>query len=173
MAATAPSIVVTYAGGDVLRIAARSHEIFSDQPVEDGGEDTAPTPTEIFIAGLGACVAFYAERFLRRNGLSTDGLKVACGYRWADNPHRVGEIELMVDAPGLIETKRAAFSRVIDHCTIHNTLRQPPSIRIVVAASQNAAAKASSKAGDRVRGRAGLDGFGALPRRLGKLSHGA
>lgn len=140
MAAATPSIVVTYAGGDLLRIAARGHEILSDQPVEDGGDDMAPTPTEIFIAGLGACVAFYAERFLRRNGLSTEGLKVACGYRWAENPHRVGEIDLMVDAPGLIDAKREAFSRVIDHCTVHNTLRQPPSVRIVVTPSQAAAA---------------------------------
>lgn len=140
MAAATPTIVVSYVGRDVLRIAARGHEIFSDQPVEDGGDDTAPTPTEIFIAGLGACVAFYAERFLRRNGLSTDGLKVACGCRWAVNPHRVGEIDLMVEAPGLIDTKREAFSRVIDHCTVHNTLRQPPQVRIVVTSSQTAAA---------------------------------
>jgi putative redox protein len=140
MDATAPTIVVTYAGRDVLRIAARGHEIFADQPVEDGGDDTAPTPTEIFVSGLGACIAFYAERFLRRNALSTKGLTVACGYRWADSPHRVGEIDLTVDAPGLTDAKREAFSRVIDHCTVHNTLRQPPSVRIVVASSQRAVA---------------------------------
>ena len=140
MVEPSPAIVITYAGHDALRIAARGHEFLSDQPVEDGGDDTAPTPTEIFIAGLGACVAFYAERFLRRNGLSTDGLKVACGYRWAESPHRVGEIDLTVHAPGLIDTKREAFSRVIDHCTVHNTLRQPPSVRIVVTSSQAAAA---------------------------------
>ncbi|HUY73871.1 MAG TPA: OsmC family protein [Candidatus Dormibacteraeota bacterium] len=140
MAGSAPApVVITYAGGDTLRIAARGHEMLSDQPVEDGGDDTAPTPTEIFIAGLGACVAFYAERFLRRNGLSTDGLKVECSHLWAENPHRVGEIELLVDAPGLTDARRAAFSRVIDHCTIHNTLRQPPAVRVVVSSTQTAA----------------------------------
>jgi len=132
------AVVVTYAGGDALRIAARGHEMRSDQPVEDGGNDTAPTPTEIFVAGLGACVAFYAERFLRRNDLSTDGLRVECNHRWAENPHRIGEIELLVEAPGLTDAKRAAFSRVIDHCTIHNTLRQPPAVRMVVSSSQAA-----------------------------------
>jgi putative redox protein len=128
-----------YAGGDVLRIAARGHEMLSDQPVEAGGDDTAPTPTEIFIAGLGACVAFYAERFLRRNGLSTDGLTVTCRHLWAESPHRLGEIDLAVDAPGLTDAKRAAFSRVIDHCTIHNTLRQPPTVRMVVSSGETAA----------------------------------
>lgn len=136
--ATPAAVAVTYAGGDVLRIAARGHELLSDQPVEDGGEDTAPTPTEIFIASLGACVAFYAERFLRRNELSTDGMKVECTYLWAESPHRVGEIELHVEAPGLTEARRAAFSRVIEHCTIHNTLLHPPAVRIVVGANQTA-----------------------------------
>lgn len=139
MAGAAPAaVVVTYAGGDALRIAARGHELLSDQPVEDGGEDTALTPTEIFIGGLGACVAFYAERFLRRNALSTDGMKVECTYLWAESPHRVGEIEIHVEAPGLTEARRAAFSRVVEHCTIHNTLVQPPAVRIVVGSSQAA-----------------------------------
>jgi putative redox protein len=136
----APAIVITYAGRDALRIAARGHEFLSDQPVEDGGDDTAPTPTEIFVASLGACIAFYAERFLRRNGLSTEGLKVGCDYRWADGPHRVGEIDLTVDAPGLTDARREAFSRVIDHCTVHNTLRQPPAVHIRLASAQAAVA---------------------------------
>lgn len=140
MSATAPAaVVVTYAGGDRLRIMARGHQVLSDQPVEDGGDDTAPTPTEIFIAGLGACVAYYAERFMRRHGLSTDGLTVTCRHTWAESPHRVGEIDLAVDAPGLPDAKLAAFTRVIDHCTVHNTLRRPPEVRMVVSSSQTAA----------------------------------
>jgi putative redox protein len=133
-------IVVTHAGADRLRIETRGHELFTDQPIEDGGADTAPTPTELFVAGLASCVAFYAERFLRRHGLTTAGLKVSCGYRWADGPHRVGEIDLDVDAPGLSREKREAFKRVIDHCTVHNSLMQPPVVRIVVASIESAAA---------------------------------
>jgi uncharacterized OsmC-like protein len=72
-------INVTYLGGDRLRISVRGHELNADQPVNDGGEDTAPTPSELFLASLTACVAFYAERFLRRHRLVTEGLKVSCG----------------------------------------------------------------------------------------------
>ncbi|HSP10628.1 MAG TPA: OsmC family protein [Candidatus Dormibacteraeota bacterium] len=132
-------IAVDYESGDRLRIDVRGHEVVADQPVEDGGADAGPTPTELFVASLGACVAFYAERFLRRNGLSTDGLKVECAHRWAENPHRIGEIELVVNAPGLTDAKRAAFERVVDHCTIHNTLRQPPAISMVVSPARTSA----------------------------------
>ncbi len=127
-------IVVTLAGRDRLRIETRGHELFTDQPVEDGGDDAAPTPTELFVASLSACVGFYAERFLRRHGLSTAGLKVTTEYQWAENPHRVGQIDLVVDAPGLTDAKREAFARVVGHCTVHNSIEHPPAILLSVGA---------------------------------------
>ncbi len=133
-------IAVTYAGRDRLRIDVRGHGLFTDQPVEDGGQDTAVTPTEMFVSSLAACVAFYAERFLRRHELPTEGLKVTADYRWAENPHRVGEIVLDVEAPGLTAVKREAFERVIEHCTVHNTLSVPPVVRVNLAPAEVAAA---------------------------------
>lgn len=132
MASSNPSISVRYLGGDRLHIETRGHELTTDQPADDGGEDTAPTPTELFLGGLAGCIGFYAQRFLRRHGLPADGLGVTCSYTWAENPHRVGSIDLAVDAPGLTADRREAFSRVIEHCTVHNTLRQPPEVRIRV-----------------------------------------
>lgn len=124
------AITVTHLGRDQLRIETRGHVLFADQPIGDGGDDTAPTPTELFLAGLSACVSFYAERFLRRHHLSTVGLAVGCDYAWAENPHRVGSITLTVDAPSLQPGLRSAFTRVIEHCTVHNTLEHSPSIDI-------------------------------------------
>jgi putative redox protein len=50
------SIAVHHLGRDRFGVRIRGHELVSDQPREDGGEDTGPTPTELFIAGLAACV---------------------------------------------------------------------------------------------------------------------
>ncbi len=132
MAKRTDAVEVRHLGGDRLRIQVRGHELLADQPVEDGGEDSAPTPTELFLASLAGCVAFYAEGFLRRHGLSTAGLTVACDYGWARDPTRVGEVELRVEAPRLTPERREAFSRVIERCAIHNTLRQPPEVRFEV-----------------------------------------
>ena len=134
------AVTVRYSGGDRLSATVRGHEVLTDQPVEDGGEDSAPTPTELFVVSLASCIAFYAERFLRRHRLTTENFRVDCGYEWAENPHRVGVIQVTVDAPGLPVEKREAFARVVEHCTIHNTLHQPPEVRIRVAAAEPAAA---------------------------------
>jgi putative redox protein len=140
MGTSSATIRVEHQGGDRLLIETRGHELSSDQPVEDGGDDTGPTPTELFLAGLAGCVAFYGARFLRRHGLATEGLVVTCNYAWAANPNRIGEIDLSVEAPTLTPERREAFSRVIEHCTVHNTLRQPPEVRIRVAPAPVAAA---------------------------------
>lgn len=133
-------IQVAYEGGDRLSIDIRGHVLTADQPVQDGGEDAGPTPTELFVASLGACVAHYAQRFLRRHGVSTDGLRVSAQYTWAENPHRVGTIRLELDAPGLPESRRAAFDRVIERCTVHNSITHAPVITIQTVSRRNAAA---------------------------------
>jgi uncharacterized OsmC-like protein len=127
-------VVVRHERGDRYWVRVRGHEVFVDQPVDDGGEDTAPTPTELFVAGLAACVAFYAGRFLRRHGLSEDGLAVECDFAFAaDRPARVGEISLRVCLPeGFPEERRKALRSVVEHCTVHNTLRQPPVVEIAL-----------------------------------------
>lgn len=63
-------------------IAIRGHEVEVDQPVADGCGDTAPTPTELFVAGLESCVAFFAGRYLRRHRLPERGLAVTARGRW-------------------------------------------------------------------------------------------
>jgi putative redox protein len=55
---------VRHLGDDRFAIDVRGHEIVVDQPVDAGGQDTAPTPTELFVASLAGCVAFYARRYL-------------------------------------------------------------------------------------------------------------
>ena len=134
------AINAVHEGGDRIRMEVRGHQIRSDQPVEDGGGDTAPTPTELFLAALAGCVAFFAERFLRRHELPTDGLLVTCEYTWAGGPHRIGRIELNVDAPSLPVERREAFMRVIEHCTLHNTLRHPPETQVNLVTGRTVAA---------------------------------
>jgi putative redox protein len=140
MAEDTATISVRHLGEDRLAISVRGHALTADQPLGGGGEDTAPTPTELFVASLAACVAFYAERFLRRHGLETEGLVVACDYAWARDPARVGQIDVRLEAPGLTPDRYEAFARVVQHCPIHTTLLQPPEVRFQVVAANTMSA---------------------------------
>src|SRR6266545_1791870 len=79
-------MTVWYLDGDRFAVEVRDHVITVDQPLADGGQDTAPTPTEMFVASLAGCVAFYAHRFLARHHLPSAGLAVMTEY--TDQPGR-------------------------------------------------------------------------------------
>jgi uncharacterized OsmC-like protein len=134
-------IEVRHEDGDRYRIGVRGHEIVVDQPVLDGGEDMGPTPTELFVAGLASCVAFYGGRFLRRHDIPADGFAVRCRFEFAsDRPARVGAIAVDVTLPcGFPERRRAAFRSVIEHCTVHNSITRAPEIGIAIVEAREAA----------------------------------
>ena len=125
-------IFVRHEQGDRFTISVRGHDITIDQPLEDGGGDMGPTPSELFVASLAGCVGYFAERFLVRHDIATEGLEVHATYKYAeDAPSRVASIDVQLTIPaGVPESKIPTLMRVVDRCTVHNSLRQAPQVRI-------------------------------------------
>ncbi|MEO6701692.1 MAG: OsmC family protein [Jatrophihabitantaceae bacterium] len=127
-------VTVRHQGGDLFAISVRGHEFFVDQPIDDGGEDKAPTPTELFVASLASCVAFYARRYLKRHSLSEDGLSVTASYEIGGRPAHVTDLKVELTLPASMPAaRRDALLAVASHCTVHNTLLAPPEVEIVLA----------------------------------------
>src|SRR6266496_5033684 len=134
-------LAATHLHGDAYEIQIRGHRLTVDQPVDAGGADLGPTPTELFVASLAACVGFYAGRFLRRHSLAAEGLRVDCQATMSGGrPARVESISLRLDGlPMLADRQRAALLAVVEHCTVHNSIRQAPEVEVELAAAQPAA----------------------------------
>jgi uncharacterized OsmC-like protein len=133
-------MTVRYQDGDRLEIDVRGHHVIVDQPLRAGGGDEGPTPTELFIAGLASCVGFYAERFLRRHSLPVDGLEVRCQFAMDPDAARVASVQLGVVVPAFLnESHRRALLAVVDHCTVHNSIRQEPEVGIALSIHSAAA----------------------------------
>jgi putative redox protein len=127
------TVTVRHLVGDRFAINTRSHRLTVDQPLADGGDDTAPTPTELFVAGLASCVAHYARRYLARHDLPTDGLSVTADYEFAARPARVAGVRIWVMLPdGIPADRREAALAVASHCTVHNSLTNPPEVVIAL-----------------------------------------
>jgi len=122
-------LTVRSLGGDRHRITIRGHELLVDQPVRDGGDDAGPTPTDLFVASLASCIAHYARRGLGSTG---DGPTVRCTWTMSTTPPwRVSSIDIDVLLPeDTPESRVVAVRRAIEHCTVHNTLLDPPRVRI-------------------------------------------
>lgn len=124
-------ISVIHEEADRYRVVIGGHELVVDQP--DTG-DAGPTPTDLFVASLASCVAFYAGRFLDRHGVASEGLVVDCAFEMAeDRPARVGSIDLQVMLPrGFPDQLRDRLQAVVEHCSVHNSLASPPQVRIAL-----------------------------------------
>ena len=57
-------------------VTARNHEIRADEPTEIGGEDSGMTPSEIFLAGLGACVSITLRMYAAHKGYVLKNLRI-------------------------------------------------------------------------------------------------
>lgn len=129
IARNTPVMRVEHVGEDRFSIDVRGHRLLVDQPAELGGEDTAPTPTELFVASLASCVAFYARRYLRRHGLPSEGLAVEADHVLTTKPARVSDIGLRLILPdGFPDERRDALLAVAGHCTVHHSITSAPNI---------------------------------------------
>jgi putative redox protein len=132
--ASVPLMRVEHRGGDKFDINVRGHVVRVDQPVKDRGEHTAPTPTELLIASLASCVAFYARRYLARHDLPTEGLAVEATFDMGSKPARVAGIDMRLIVPeGVPADRLDALLAVATHCTVHNTLASEPDVSITLA----------------------------------------
>jgi uncharacterized OsmC-like protein len=127
-------LVIESIGGDRHLVTARGHHLVVDQPEDAGGSDSGLTPTELFVASLAACVGHYARRAL---GAASPGATVRCSWSMSDAPPwRVTDIALEVALPpGTSPARQAAVQRAVQHCTVHNSLVDPPNVRIDVPAA--------------------------------------
>jgi putative redox protein len=131
MADHAPLVSVCWTSGDSFVVDARAHFLTTDQPYASGGQDLGPTPTELFVASLGSCIGFFAERFMRRHDVDPAGLRVDCRFEMAEHPARIGLIDVRLALPpGFPPDRRNGLTAVVERCTVHNSIRQPPKVRI-------------------------------------------
>lgn len=126
-------MIVEYAGGRKLIARHRGLQVLSDQPESGGGENTAMTPTELFVASLALCVGAFVVYFAQRHDIRLEGMKIETDYQMSDGPRRVGAIQVRVHMPGPVsERHQAALQRAAEHCVVHNTLHEPPDVVISV-----------------------------------------
>jgi ribosomal protein S12 methylthiotransferase accessory factor len=67
-------MTIRLAGG--MRVSAdfKGFAIATDQPQESGGEGSAPSPFDLFLASLGTCAGFYIQSFCQKRGIPTQGI---------------------------------------------------------------------------------------------------
>ena len=126
-------MVVRFEGGKRVVTTWRGHTIATDQPVAGGGDDTAPSPFDLFLASLGTCAGYYVLQFCAGRGIPLDGVRLE--QRWTRDPEtkRITAIDLAVIVPKDFPVKyHDAVARAAATCAVKKVLEQPPAMAIQV-----------------------------------------
>ncbi len=124
-------IEVSFPGGARVDARIGTHTVRTDQPREAGGEDSAPSPFETFLASIGTCAGIYVLGFCRRRGLSAEGVRLVERIETDPATHMVRTIHLDIHVPaGFPEEYRGALIRSAELCTVKKHMEHPPRFAI-------------------------------------------
>ncbi|NNN05925.1 MAG: osmotically inducible protein OsmC [Elusimicrobia bacterium] len=106
--------------------------VATDQPVDAGGDGSAPSPFELFLASLGTCAGLFALSFCRKRGLPTEGLELTQTAVWDEAAHRVSKVVLRIRLPkDFPEKYRDSVAAAAALCTVKKHMQAPPDFEIV------------------------------------------
>lgn len=127
-------IRITFPGGEKVNAELNGRIIPTDQPVEAGGEGSAPTPYDYFLASIGTCAGIYVLSFCQQRGIATDGLSMTQRMEFeADvaGKRRLAMVTMeIVLPPGFPEKYRNAVVKAAELCSVKKVLTDPPRFAI-------------------------------------------
>ena len=122
---------ITFGGNKKINASFHGFEIKTDQPESAGGEGSAPTPFDLFLASLGTCAGIFAVGFLQSRNLSTEGFKINLSFDWDENSHLVKKVAMHITLPkGFPQQYKAALIKSTELCTVKRHLADPPVFEI-------------------------------------------
>lgn len=120
-------IAVTLAGGKKVQTEIKGIRIDTDQPKDGGGEGSAPSPFDLFLAALATCSGYYVLDFCRTRGIPTDGIRLF--MRTEVNPEKrmIGKISTEIQLPAdFPERYRGPVVRAAELCSVKKHILDPP-----------------------------------------------
>lgn len=125
-------IKVTFAGNLKVMAEYQGFQILTDQPVQAGGDGSAPSPFDFFLASLATCAGYYVLAFCRQRGLPAEGIQLTMDMEKSPGSKLIEKIKITIHLPADFPEKYVeAVVRAADQCAVKNHLLNPPSFEII------------------------------------------
>ncbi len=127
------TVMANLAEGTKVTIETRQFSWRADEPPEDSGTDTGPTPYELLLGSLAACIATTLRLYANHKGIPLAGVGVHLAF---DRVHSndcedcdartdgwIERIQSNVTIRGRFDTaQRKRLAQVAQRCPVHKTL---------------------------------------------------
>jgi putative redox protein len=131
-------INVDFPGGYRIDAQFGSFTVKTDQPKDEGGDNTAPAPFEYFMASLATCAGYYVLEFCKARDIDTQGMRLKQWIERNETTKTIEKISIEIELPEKFPQKyTSAVIRAAGKCTVKKYMEHPPAfdIRVVEAAS--------------------------------------
>jgi uncharacterized OsmC-like protein len=126
-----PVALTHYRGEMLFETEVGGQRIITDVTPPMGGKGRAPTPPDLFVVSLGACVAAFVAHYCEQQGIDTRDLTVETAFEKTEKPTILTNFKVEVRLPfGECGDRQAAVQRVADHCIIQETLHHLKEVEI-------------------------------------------
>jgi len=123
---------IIFEGGKVVTAHAHGHIIRTDQTVEQGGENSAPSPFDLFLASIGTCAGIYVKSFCDNRKIPTDNIKVI--QTTIFDKETTLPVDITIDIklpPDFPEKYKESVVNVAALCKVKKAIANPPVFQII------------------------------------------
>lgn len=115
----------------ISKLSMRGHLIVVDEPLENGGKDAGPTPTELVLSGLAACTASTLRMYADKKGWDVERIDLELSIRIEKSERgQISHMESIIDITGNITAQeRARMLEIAQKCPVHKLLTNPIQIQ--------------------------------------------
>ena len=107
------------------------NKIRTAAPVDNNGDGSSFSPTDMVAAGLGACMLPIIGIVGERDELKLDGLQFSAEKHMTANPRRIEKVDLVIDMPaGLTSGQRKKLERAAMTCPVKNSVSESMEIPV-------------------------------------------
>lgn len=101
--------------------------IKTDQPIDGGGDNSAPSPFDLFISSIGTCAGIFVLGFCQKRGIPTDGIELIQKMDWNQEKKLATKITIEINVPkDFPEKYRESLVSAASLCTVKRHLAEPP-----------------------------------------------
>ena len=125
---------VRFPGGMRIEAEYRGFTIRTDQTEKAGGEGSAPSPFDLFLASLGTCTGYYVLAFCRKRDIPTDEIELTMETVRNEESHMIERIDITVHLPESFPARYvSACLKSTEQCKVKRHLGEPPEIVLTAA----------------------------------------
>ncbi len=125
-------MLITLGSGKKVIADFNGNTIITDQPVRAGGDGSAPSPFDLFLASIGTCAGIFVKSFCDQRNIPTEGISLTQKMDFDQNTHLISSISIeIILPPEFPEKYKDAIVNAAELCTVKRHLHNPPQMSVV------------------------------------------